>query len=91
MTERAVVVTTLHRGVFFGYSSDTSGTTVKLRAGRNCLYWPKENKGFVGLAADGPKEGARVGPAADMELRDVTCVVEVGAAAAAAWEEAPWK
>lgn len=88
---RPVLVTTVHRGVFFGYAEDTSGSTIKLYRGRNCIYWPRENHGFLGLAADGPKSGARVGPAADIELRDVTSVAECTEAAAAAWESAPWK
>jgi hypothetical protein len=89
--ERAVLVTTQHRGVFFGYAENTDGATIKLRAGRNCVYWPTENKGFLGLAALGPLKGARVGPAADIELRDITSVAEVSETAAIEWENAPWK
>lgn len=89
--ERAVLVTTQHRGVFFGYADDTDGATIKLRGARNCLYWPTENKGFLGLANMGPLKGARVGPAADIELRDITCVAECTPSAAQAWEAAPWK
>lgn len=89
--ERAVLVTTSHRGVFFGYAGDTAGETIKLRAARNCLYWPTENKGFMGLASMGPVKGARVGPAADIELRDITAVAECTTAAVTAWESAPWK
>lgn len=89
--ERAVLVTTSHRGVFFGYANETSGETIKLRSARNCLYWPAENKGFMGLANMGPVKGARVGPAADIELRDITSVAEVTEAAVAAWEAAPWR
>lgn len=89
--ERGVLVTTQHRGVFFGYAADTSGTTIKLRAARNCLYWPAENKGFMGLASMGPVKGARVGPAADIELRDITSVAECTEAAITAWESAPWR
>jgi hypothetical protein len=88
--ERAVLVTTVHRGVFFGYATKTDGATIKLRAARNCIYWPVENKGFLGLASDGPADGARVGPAADIELRDITCVAECTPAAIEAWERAPW-
>lgn len=88
--ERAVLVTTAHRGVFFGYATETGGETIKLRAARNCIYWPTDNKGFLGLAAIGPVKGARVGPAADIELRDITCVAECTPAAAQAWEGAPW-
>ncbi len=88
--ERPVLVTTAHRGVFFGYATETGGPTIKLRAARNCLYWPTVNKGFLGLASIGPVSGARVGPAADIELRDITCVAECTSEAAKAWEAAPW-
>ena len=33
---------------------------------------------------------ARVGPAADIELRDITCVAECTPTAVDAWEKAPW-
>ena len=89
--ERAVLVTTTHRGVFFGYAIKTDGDSIQLRAARNCLYWPSGNKGFIGLASMGPLKGSRVGPAADIELRDITCVAEVSTEAVAAWESAPWK
>lgn len=88
--ERPVLVTTAHRGVFFGYAVDTSSTTIKLRRGRNCAFWSAEIKGFLGLAAVGPSATCRVGPAADIELRDVTSVSEVTAAAVKKWEAAPW-
>ena len=91
MKERAVLVTTAHRGVFFGYATESAGSTIKLRAARNCLYWPAGNKGFLGLASEGPINGARVGPAADIELRDITCVAECTPAAIDRWESAPWK
>lgn len=88
--ERPVLVTTEFRGVFFGYATDTSGDTIKLRAGRNCLYWPAEQKGFLGLAANGPVKGCRVGPAADIELRKVASVSEVSPEAVANWEKSLW-
>ena len=88
--ERAVLVTTEYRGVFFGYATDTAGDTIKLRAARNCIYWPTATKGFLGLAENGPTSGARVGPPADIELRKITCVAEVTDKAIAAWEAAPW-
>ena len=90
MTERPVLVTTVHRGVFFGYATNTDGATIKLRAARNCIYWPIANKGFLGLAANGPVEGSRIGPPADVELRDITCVAECTPDAVEAWEQAPW-
>ncbi len=88
--ERPVVLTTEHRGVFFGYATDTSGDTIKLKRARNAVYWPAIQKGFVGLAAYGPAEGSRIGPAADMELRDITAVLECTPMAVAKWEAAPW-
>ena len=89
-SERAVMVTTAHKGVFFGYAVNTDGATIKLRAARNCIYWPADNKGFLGLANFGPVSGSRVGPPADIELRKVTCVAEVTGEAVKAWEAAPW-
>ena len=88
--ERAVVVTTQHRGVFFGYASDTEGAIIKLRAARNCLYWSTDVKGFMGLAATGPTKSCRIGPAVDFELRDITSVIACSPDAVTAWEGAPW-
>lgn len=89
--ERAVVVTTVHRGVFFGYAKDTLGETIKLRAARLCVYWAADLRGFMGLAAHGPNSDCKIGPAADIELRGVTSVVEVTPEAAVLWEKAPWR
>ncbi len=90
--ERAVLVTTAHRGVFFGYvGGETDGPIIKLRAARNCIYWSSDVRGFLGLAATGPTRECRVGPAADIELRDITCVAECSPAAVQAWEAAPWQ
>jgi hypothetical protein len=89
-TERAVIVTTEHRGVFFGYAADTSGDVINLRAARNCIYWSSAVRGFMGLAATGPDNQSKVGPSADIELRKITSVVACTPAAIAAWEAAPW-
>jgi hypothetical protein len=88
--ERAVLVTTAHRGVFFGYANVTDGETISLRRARLCVYWSRDVKGFMGLAASGPTAGCRIGPPADITLRAITAVVEVDAAAVKAWEAAPW-
>ena len=90
-TERAVLVTTAHRGVFFGYAEATDGDTIRLRAARNCIYWSPATKGFLGLAAGGPDKDCRIGPAADIELRNITSVAECTPEAVAAWEKAPWR
>lgn len=90
--ERAVIVTTAHRGVFFGYASDTGGETIKLRRARLCLYWSADVKGFMGLAANGPSASCRIGPAADITLRNITAVLDdLSDEAIAKWESAPWQ
>jgi hypothetical protein len=89
--ERAVVVTTAHRGVFFGYTDQTDGEIIKLRAARNCLSWSASVKGFMGLAATGPDKNSRVGPPVNIELRNITSVIACEPAAVAAWEAAPWR
>lgn len=88
---RAVVVTTAHRGVFFGYASDTDGEQIALTKARLCLYWSADVKGFMGLASSGPTKSCKVGPAADITLRNITAVLEVTPDAVKAWELAPWK
>lgn len=88
--EMAVVVTTTHRGVFFGYATDVDGTAINLRAARNCLSWSSDVKGFMGLAATGPSKNCRVGPAADIQVRDITSVMKCTPDAVSAWESAPW-
>ena len=88
--ERAVLVTTTHRGVFFGYATDTTGATIKMRAARNCIYWSSDVKGFLGLASAGPSKSCKIGPATNIELRDITCVAECSPEATSAWESAPW-
>jgi hypothetical protein len=86
-----VVVTTKHRGVFFGELVAANGSTVVLKGCRNCLYWDKSVKGFLGLAATGPLEGSLVGPAAEeTELRSVTSTTKCSEAAIARWESEQW-
>jgi hypothetical protein len=88
---RPVVVTTAHRGVFFGYATETNGEQVALTRSRLCLYWSADVQGFMGLAAKGPTKGCRIGPPADITLRNITAILEVTPEAAAAWEAATWK
>ena len=88
--DRPVVVTTEHRGVFFGYANNTNGAIIKLRAGRLCVYWTADLRGFMGLASHGPTKGCKIGPAADIELRGVTAVLEVSEEAEKRWLDAPW-
>ena len=91
---RPVVVTTEHRGVFFGYVPEGAvldAKTIRIERARNCIYWDAEVRGVVGLAARGPIKESRVGPAAKaITLQNVTAVIEVTPAAAAIWESEPW-
>ena len=88
--DRAVLVTTAHKGIFFGYASETSGPTIRLRKARICVSWSADLRGFMGLAAYGPSSGCRIGPAADIEVRDITSVTEVSKEAVEKWEKSPW-
>jgi len=89
--ERAVLVTTVHRGVFFGYAADIDGPTIFLRAARLCVYWTADLRGFMGLAAQGPSAGCRIGPPCNITVRDITSVTEVTPEAVKRWEGAPWR
>lgn len=88
-TEKAVLVTTEHRGVFFGYTDKTDGDVIHLKRARNCIRW-RGIKGFLALAESGPTTECRVGPQADIELRKITCVALCTQKAVEAWEKAPW-
>jgi len=87
---RAVIVTTAHRGVFFGYTDKTDGDVIRLHRSRLCVYWNSDVKGFMGLAENGPTSKCRIGPPAEIELRNITAVLEVTPDAVKAWESAPW-
>ena len=88
---RPVVITTAHRGVFFGYADDTTGEQIALKGSRLCIYWSADVHGFMGLAAAGPTKGCTIGPAADITLRNITAVLECTAEAEKAWLDAKWK
>ena len=88
--ERAVLVTTAHRGVFFGYATETDGETIALRASRLCVCWSADVRGFMGLASKGPTRQCRIGPPADITLRSITAVAECTPEAVKAWESGPW-
>lgn len=84
--ERPVICTTEFRGVFFGYATETSGDPIHLKRARNVISWSADIRGFIGLAALGPNSSCRIGPAADIELRKITSVIEVTPEAEAKWD-----
>jgi hypothetical protein len=87
-----VLVTTAHRGVFFGYlESEPSTEKILLSRARNCVQWSTDLRGFGGLAVQGPSQKCRVGPAmSTLTLYDITSIAECTPEAVEAWEQAPW-
>ncbi len=90
--EKAYIVCTAHRGVFFGYARDVHGDVIELRNARMAVYWSADVRGVVGLADGGPTASCKISqPAPSMQLRAITAVLEASESAARAWESAPWQ
>lgn len=96
MDKAPVIITTKHRGVFFGYvdpavlDEDKPRPHVKLSGARNCIRWTAAVGGVLGLASNGPNADCRIGarcPA--IVLRDITAIMECSPQAADRWESAP--
>lgn len=87
-----VLITTAHRGVFFGYMDPAQRKEphVDLTKTRNCLYWSASVGGFLGLASTGPNKECRIGARVDgvFTARDVTSITDCSPAAVTAWEAA---
>src|SRR4051794_12475271 len=86
-TDRAVIVCTEHRGVFFGYAADTKGDTVHLRGARMAIRFGT-TRGVMELAETGPTSSSKISARADIEVRKVTAVFEVTSQATERWEAA---
>lgn len=84
---RPVIVCTKHRGVFFGLASDATGDRVFLRAAKMAIRFGT-TRGVMELAHTGPTSRSKISAPADMDVRDVTAVLEVTPEAAAKWENA---
>jgi hypothetical protein len=92
-SNKPVLVTTSHRGVFFGYlNGDISKEKVSLDKARNVVSWDSETRGVVGLASKGPTKGCRVGPPAgsDSTIFDITAVFACTDESVQKFEDAPW-
>ena len=93
--KRAVVVTTAHKGVFFGYTSTSQPKekdSISLDKARMCVYWSADIKGVMGLASSGPSSSCKIGPAVpSVTLHSVTAVIDTTEEAVAAWEKSPWR
>lgn len=86
-----VLVTTVHRGVFFGFADETKlgDKSISLTKCRNCLRWHESVGGFLGLASKGPSKQCRIGTEAkEVFLHDITSVTHCSDEAVAAWTNA---
>jgi hypothetical protein len=94
--ERAIVVCTAKRGVFFGYAPGSAQEIVErgsvtLQRARMCTYWSASTKGVLGLASIGPMHGSRIGPMVpEMACGEITAVLVCSGEAAEVWETCPW-
>jgi len=89
-----VVVTTAHRGVFFGFlapGDDRGDKTLELAEAQMCVYWSSDVQGVLGLAAAGPSPRCKVTrPVPRITLQDVTAVIDVTGEAVKLWQGRPW-
>jgi len=90
--DKAVIVTTEFRGVFFGFIKDDSKAPaeITLTGVRNVIYWAShKNNGFLRLASDGPVKDDRIGARVpEITLYKITSVTPVAESAVSAWEMA---
>jgi hypothetical protein len=85
-----VIVTTAHRGVFFGevVSNDLQNKRTVLKNARMAIYWAT-TKGLFELAEVGPNSKSKIGSVApEVTLHDVTSIIVCSEAASKAWESA---
>ena len=94
MNGKPVVVTTEHRGVFFGYledGQDKSPSEITLTNCRMCVYWSANTKGVLGLAATGPTTDCRVTHRVPkMCAYKITAILDCTPEATEKWESGPW-
>jgi hypothetical protein len=91
--KKFVLVTTEHRGVFvgFGPTAPDAKKNIVLTGAKMIVYWPSECHGVLGLAAEGPKRGAKIGPSVpSITLAKVTAVAECSDAATKAFDHEYW-
>lgn len=89
-----VVVTTEHRGVFFGMldTNDEAAKVVSIKDAQMCVYWSADVQGVLGLAATGPSKSCKVTPKVPkITLQGVTSVMDATPEAAKAWQAKPWR
>lgn len=90
---RPVLVTTAHRGVFFGYlRGEPAKEKVVIDRARNVTYWDVGTRSFLGLAAHGPTAKCRISGASGEQttLFDITGVFSCTPEAVEKFEQGPW-
>lgn len=88
-----VLITTLHRGVFFGYieESDADKDQIKLYEKQMCTHYSSDMHGVFGLAKYGPSETCKVGPPVPWAIiKNITSVVACTEESAKRWKNEPW-
>ena len=88
---KAVLVTTVHRGVFYGLvpsRQDMNAKTMALKSARCAIRWGTTT-GIAELASVGPGPNSKIGATADIAaLHDITAVWVVSDAARDKWARA---
>lgn len=93
---RAVVVSTKHKGIFFGYLNgedkiDPIPNTLTLKDARMCIYFDSGVKGFMGLSSVGPNPKSCVSPKAPkIMINDITSICFCSDEATKEWEKDHW-
>ena len=84
---KSILVTTQHRGVFYGLVSDDqklTDRTMRLVDAKMAIYWGT-TRGVAELAATGPTSKSRIGSPATITVHDITAVWECTPAAVDSW------
>jgi len=89
--EIMVVVVTQGNAIFCGWTTDADSEVIKLRDARQAIYYSADTHGLLGLAANGPGKDSRIGPPANITVRNVTHVIECSPIAVETWRDAEWK
>ncbi len=93
MSRKPVLITTQHRGVFFGYiePGTENDDPITVTEKQMCTYYSKAMRGVFGLAVHGPDKDCKIGPPVkEAKIKNITSVVECTDEAAKNWKKEPW-
>ena len=87
---KAVIITTEHRGVFYGFienDQDVNARTMPLKNAKMAIKWGTD-KGVMQLARTGPTNRSKISAEADIPaLHDITAVFVVTEEAQKQWNK----